>query len=1004
MSQRFPLDRALLDTLLDAVLIANDDRVYVDVNMASCELLGLPREKLIGMRLDDFLAPGVDGEAAWSAFLAAGTEKGEITLQTGRPGDVRQVEYSATANYRPGLHISVLRDVTERKLVEGEVQRLAKQVTSILDSTTDCVCSVDSDWQITYMNGHARASLVQGQDVTGQNLWEVFPEARRTNFYKNYINVAETREPMHFEEWYEPLRAWFDVHAYPLENGGLGIYFRDITEQKQLKDQLLQERERWRLVLAGNHDGIWDLNIRTGEVFFSSHWKNMLGFEEGELPNTYKTLSDRIHPKDRDRVLWRLTAYCTRKMDHYREEFRMQAKDGTYRWILARGQAVWSENGVPIRIVGSHSDITERRLAQEALKQSERYFRALIENALDIITILERDGTIRYESPSIQRVLGYDSKTLLGKCVFDFIHPTDKDRIRAIFERTIHYPMACEQVQLRFRHNDGSWRVLDAVTMNLLQDPTVRGFVVNSRDITDRQLAEERLRESESRLAAAQALAHIGNWESDLCSGETYWSEETYRIFGVPLGTEINRDDVLRMVVSDEDCKAVKAAWFRSIQDQTPYSVDYRILRPDGRVRFVVSHGEPIVENGQPVRMLGTTQDITDRKQLEEELRQAQKLQAIGRLAGGVAHDFNNLLTVILGYTNLVYRKLDEESPLRTKLAEVKQAGERAASITQQLLAFSRKQVLQPKVLNLNALVKNMGDFLQRLIGEDVALRMTLDPDLGSIKADATQVEQVVMNLAANARDAMPKGGELLLQTSNVDLDEKSANLRSLDVGSYVLLSVSDTGCGMDADTKANMFDPFFTTKEQGKGTGLGLAIVYGIVEQSKGGIVIHSELGQGSTIKIYLPRVSGNQTEDVQETPERMTAPAAGTILLIEDDSGIRRLAQEILEEAGYSVFAAGTGTEAIRIVETLDRRLNLIVSDVVIPGRSGPDTVKEIKCLAGTPTVPVLYTSGYTDHSQVTQAALAETPNCGFLHKPFVPASLLQAVKEILSVSSGN
>jgi CheY-like chemotaxis protein len=330
----------------------------------------------------------------------------------------------------------------------------------------------------------------------------------------------------------------------------------------------------------------------------------------------------------------------------------------------------------------------------------------------------------------------------------------------------------------------------------------------------------------------------------------------------------------------------------------------------------------------------------------------------------------------------------------------VKHAGERAASVTQQLLAFSRNQVLRPRVLNLNALLNNLGDFLQRLIGEDVALRMALDTALGSINADATQVEQVIMNLAVNARDAMPEGGELIIETRNIDMDEKSAHVRSLKVGSYILLSVRDTGCGMDAHTKAHIFEPFFTTKEQGKGTGLGLPMVYGIVEQSKGCVEVQSEVGQGSTFTVYLPCADGVQTEDAQNPTGMVSVPAIGTILLIEDDSAIRGLAQEVLVEAGYTVFEAGTGVEAIRIAQKLGRRLNLIISDVVMPGMSGPETVKHVMDFAGTP--PVLYTSGYTDHSLIKRAALNECPNRRFMQKPFLPDSLLQTVTDMLSGSS--
>lgn len=381
----------------------------------------------------------------------------------------------------------------------------------------------------------------------------------------------------------------------------------------------------------------------------------------------------------------------------------------------------------------------------------------------------------------------------------------------------------------------------------------------------------------------------------------------------------------------------------------------------------------------------------------ERQLIQSQKLEAVGRLAGGISHDFNNLLTVILGYSDITLRQLGHEHPLRRNLEEIVRASERAAALTRQLLAFSRKQVMQPKVFGVNSVVIELEKMLRRMIGEDIELRVSLHPDLGNIKADPVQLEQVIMNLVVNARDAMPKGGKLTIETSNVYLDHTYATEHvSVEAGNYVMLAISDTGCGMDKETRQRIFEPFFTTKAQGKGTGLGLSTVYGIVKQSGGNIWVYSEEDRGTTFKIYFPQVTEEAEEYRRATPKIEAPRGSETILLVEDADWVRKLARQVLERAGYRVVEASGADEAIRIIQTSRNgaSIDLVLTDVIMPGMSGNDMSKQL--LSMRPGLPVLYMSGYTDDTIVQHGVLE--PGINFIQKPFSPDALALKVREVL------
>ncbi|HXC34532.1 MAG TPA: ATP-binding protein [Candidatus Acidoferrales bacterium] len=528
---------------------------------------------------------------------------------------------------------------------------------------------------------------------------------------------------------------------------------------------------------------------------------------------------------------------------------------------------------------------------------------------------------------------------------------------------------------------------------------TIEQTVADRTAELTRENAERR--KSEAQLAQAQQIARLGSWEWDIPINKVIWSEETRRLYGRSSeDTELSIETCLERV-HPEDLQRVRDIMAESLRTGQPFTCDHRIVLPDGSQRIVSGHGEVVVnESGEAVKMIGTVQDVTDLKQAEHALRvsedrllQSQKMEAVGRLAGGVAHDFNNILTIIGGYCAMSVQALDKNNPLQKNITEIQNAAERAASLTRQLLAFSRKQVLQPRVLQLNDVVQNMEKMLRRLIGEDIELSTLFDLRVGRVKADPGQLEQVIMNLAVNARDAMPRGGKLTIGTSNVVIDHKlKFRNRTLDVGEYVLLAITDNGVGMTDEVKAHLFEPFFTTKGLGKGTGLGLATCYGIVSQSGGDIHVYSEPNCGTTFKIYLPRTdallepAGNA--DSSDMPK-----GTESILIVEDDSAVRRLAVVILRNCGYKIQEANNAFEALEVIRR-NPSFDLVLSDVIMPQMSGKELSDKLRLQC--PQTKILLMSGYTDDALAHHGVLDE--GLLFLEKPFSPAKLARKVREVL------
>ena len=458
------------------------------------------------------------------------------------------------------------------------------------------------------------------------------------------------------------------------------------------------------------------------------------------------------------------------------------------------------------------------------------------------------------------------------------------------------------------------------------------------------------------------------------------------------------RDELLRMTLHDtwppQEAPAMREA-IQKLQSDRAGTHEVIIQRRDGKLLNLEVRIRSIDFDGIQAHLALLT-DITENKRLESLLQQSQKMEAIGNLAGGIAHDFNNLLTVILGLSDSMLYQLGDADPLRDMATEIYAAGKRAANLTTQLLAFSRKQILKPQILELNYIVSNISRMLRRLVGEDIQISLHLNEGLGQIEADPGQLEQVLVNLAVNARDAMPMGGHLVIETHQADIDDAGAAVNGVPAGNYVVVVVSDTGCGMDEATKARIFEPYFTTKEVGKGTGLGLSMVFGVVKQSGGTVTVFSEMGMGTTFKIYLPRVESPVTQE-EETKELTYSPPTGdgdTILLVEDEPSLRKLALAVLSQGGYNVLPAGSGKEALQIANSLTVEPALLLTDVVMPEMSGMELADDLH--RKWPGLVVLYTSGYTDHALLQRSTLNR--DMAFLQKPYMPGSLLEHVAAVL------
>jgi PAS domain S-box-containing protein len=771
------------------------------------------------------------------------------------------------------------------------------------------------------------------------------------------------------------------------------VLANDVTERRRMEASLVESEARLRTYVESASEGIVVVD-RDGRIeFVNAKTEEMFGYTRAELIG--QTMEILVPEESRAAHVAHRAAFVAggqmRPMGTGRD-LRGRHKDGTVFPVeVGLSRAPVAGGHAQIAFI---NDITTRKLSEAALKESEQRFRNMVETTSDWVWEIDENCVYTYVSPQVRGMLGYAPEEILGKTPFDLMPPDEAQRVFAFFQEFAREAKPISGLENTVLDRSGKPVVLETNGVPFFDARGVfRGYRGIDRDVTARRNADRALRESEASLARAQKIAHLGNWEENMTTGDLRWSDEVYRIFQLPVGSPLSRPQFFELVHPD-DRTAISNTVRAALESGAPYGIDHRIVLAGGAERYVREHAEVSKDEHGQLWLLGTVQDITEFKRLEEQLRQSQRMEAVGRLAGGVAHDFNNLLTIISGYGELLAAQIDAGSPARRDLDEIIHAGRRAASLTRQLLAFSRRQILQLKVLSLNTIVADLDKMLRRLIGEDVELRTVLDPALGLTKADPTQVEQVIMNLAVNARDAMPRGGSLVIETRNADLDENYArNHADVQPGRYVMLSVSDNGVGMSGETRNHIFEPFFTTKARDKGTGLGLSTVYGIVKQSGGSIFVYSEPGHGTTFKIYLPRAD-EQSPARKPDSARPAARGTETILVVEDEGGVRMLIRAILEVNGYRVLEAARGREALDILAQNPSAVALMITDVVMPEMSGRELAERARTAA--PDMKVLFISGYTDEAIVQHGVLR--PGIPFLQKPFTHEALAQKIRSLL------
>lgn len=728
-------------------------------------------------------------------------------------------------------------------------------------------------------------------------------------------------------------------------------------------------------------------------IYVNPTFEKIVGRPAKEICST--DIFEIIHPDDREMVRTKARGRLKGGLEAKPYNFRILHPKEGIRWVLLLAHRV-SYKGEPA-LLGNVTDVNEIISSKEELQRANALLGGLFEGMPDAVAILDQEGRITKVNQAFQSLFGYSQEEALGRLMWDLIEPPDHTGEGLENQRKV---LAGETVRLETqrRRKDGS--SLDVVITGypIKSGDEICGIYVIYQDVTERKKAQSSLEQAEKRYRELVEQVPAGVYEIDVETAR-FLTINNYmiRVFGY------SREEFLSMtgydLWSDEGKEVLRQRIQRILEGlEVPQVVEYPGRTKDGREIWarVYSHFSRTRE-GRPVARV-VLLDVTEQRRLQQELLQAQKMEAVGRLAGGVAHDINNALTSVLGYADLILNLTKPGEAFHEEAREIKEGALRAASITSQLLAFSRKQIIRPRVVDLNGLLQNFTRMLAPLIGANIRLSTSLFPRPLWVKVDPTQMEQVILNLAINARDAMPKGGKLLVQTDIFHLEEGYAGSHGINLapGPYARLCVSDTGMGMDRETLERIFEPFFTTKEMGRGTGLGLSTVYGIVKQSGGDIRAYSEPGRGSTFKIYLPLepVEGSVLSPSSEAAHKDSLAGTETVLVVEDSAPVRKLVRTTLERFGYRVMEAADGKAALTLLQKQDPKVDLVLTDVVLPEMDGPEMARQAKELV--PGLKVIYMSGYTGEFMLERGVLEA--GLELIEKPFSPEALVYKVRRML------
>ncbi len=1015
---------------------------FLEVNDAAVKTYGYTRDELLRMRITD-IRPQEDVPRLVKVSSEAKQRPKQVAREgcwrhRRKNGEVFEVEVTTQRILFRGKDavLAVIQDMTAHAVAERQISERTAFLRALTENNPSAIVAIDLGRRVQMCNpafehlfgyelgdirgrtleslvavpGHEAETVMLVQDIARDG--SICLAAKRRRRDGSIIDVRITGVPL-------------VVNGEP--QGFFGIY-EDITERSRAASAQQIAEERYKRIFENAIEGFFESTPQGKFLTVNPAMARIAGYSSpAEMIAEIYDIGQQLYvdPSIRDEVKRQLEE----KGELNGFECQMPRKDGSIIWISMNVRALRDTSGKIVSHDGTAEDVTERKVAELRRQVSTEIIHAI--GATDNL-----DDLLGMVYDAISKALDADNCFVaLRDAAGTFTFPLFRDKFdpqpepQELGRGCASYVLRTGEAQLISPHRmqelvaQGEVDLQGTPSRSWLGVPlrtpteTIGVLVVQSYDrenaytghdveflssvggqiafAIERKRAEALLRESEARLRVLMEQLPA-----------VVWTVDTDLRFTSALGAGLarlglKRDQIVGMLLSEyfetKDPSFLPIAAHRRAVGGEPVT-----FQLDWKEGSYACHVEPLRDaEGGARGAICMALDVTDRKRLEEQFRQAQKMEAVGRLAGGIAHDFNNLLMVIQGYADLMTDRLPAADSLRRNAEQIQVAARRATSLTQQLLAFSRKQMLAPKVLNVYSVVSDMERILRRLIGEDIELRTSTEPDLWLVKADRSQIEQVIMNLAVNARDAMPRGGLLTIETGNVELDQSDSQPPVvLSPGKYVMLAVTDNGCGMDANIQAHIFEPFYTTKEKGKGTGLGLATVYGIVKQSGGYIWVYSEPGRGTTFKIYLPKIAEEVPREVfDRRPESSSLPRGSeVILLVEDEKGVRELARQYLEMSGYTVLEAEDGHTALELSGMHSGPIHLLMTDVVMPGISGRELAERISRLR--PGIKILYMSGYTDQSIVHHGILAD--DAVLLQKPFNMASLASKLREILSAET--
>lgn len=1004
-------NHALLKTIsecsTDAIYVKDTHGRYLLFNQEAARVTGKKAEDVIG-KDDYFLFPSDEAETVMDGDRKV-MESGQVTtyeeVVTTTAGITTYLSTKGPVYDEKRKLIGlfgIARDITERKRAEEEIKKSElrlkeSQEVAKIGSWSHYVASNSVAWSDECFNRFDKEPQ-SFQPSVEYFLEHMHPDDREP-VQKAIREAIENDQQYHIQARIknESGREWLmeafgklekDVNGKPVRLAGTA---QDITEHKRTEDTLrISEAKLNRAQLIGKL-GYWSWDVLTNELDWSDQVFRIYGLDPARDMPSLDIVTKTVAPEYAE-AFTRALQEAVENDAPFDGDYAIILPDGSRRYTHTSGEIIRDEQGKPLKMFGIIQDISERKRAEELVKKQLAEITSYYDYAPIGLAVLDTDLRFLRINEYLADINGFTVAEHINKTVEELV-PTLAEQGQKVIDEIIRTGKPLREIEIT-----GETAAQQGVTHTWLEgwhplkdgDEKIIGFTIIVQDISERKQVEQALQNSEAGLREAQHLAMIGSWDWDIATDDISWSDEYYRISGFEIGSPTPNYIEHLKVYTPESAARLDAAVKKTMDDGTLYDLDLEYALPTAKTRWILARGEPKRDSeGKIVGLRGTVQDITERKRyeqeketLQEQLAQSQKLESVGRLAGGIAHDYNNSLQVILGNTDMAMMVAPQGSSLRESLEAVRRAGEHSAALTMQLLAFARKQAIEPKMLDLNETIAGYMDLLKRSIGENITFSWEPQAESALVRADHNQIYQALTNLCTNARDAIAGTGKIEIVTHNVRLDETDcAGHIDFRPGDYVMLEVSDDGCGMEPDVLENIFEPFFTTKTFGNSSGLGLATVHGIVTQSEGFIDVQSELGKGAVFKIYLPLVEGGEAA-AESLPEAKPVEGHGeTVLLVEDEAAILKLEVKVLERLGYKVIPTATPEEALQEAREHIKDIDILVTDVIMPQMNGEELAAMLREFK--PELKCLYMSGYTDDIVTHNGVLEKGVN--FIQKPF-------------------